>query len=87
MAVKVNKRPPTLKIKPGTPEMEAHLQAGYDMSIEEAQRIIAERDKNPASIPYEKYEEAKAMLAAFNATPKAISKTPGWKRKPLPEEA
>jgi hypothetical protein len=61
-------------IKPGTPEMEALLQAGYpDMSVAKAQQIIKERKDNPALWPYEVMERAEAFLAAYNAKPIAVS--------------
>jgi hypothetical protein len=74
---------PPIEIKPKTKEMEAHLQTGYPMSIEEARRRIKQREADPSSIPYEKYAEAIAMVEAYNAKPKVISKTKGWKRKPI----
>jgi hypothetical protein len=78
-----SKTPAILQIKPGTPEMEAHLQAGYKMSIEEAKRLISERKSNPAAVPYEVYSQAVAMVEGYSGKPEVISKTPGWKRKDL----
>ena len=69
-----------ISIKPGTPEMESFLQVGYPFSIKEAERLIEERKVNPASVPYERARDAFAMLAAYKATPIAISTRPGWKR-------
>ena len=61
-------------IKPGTPEMEALLQAGYpDMSVEKAKRIIEERQKRPELWPYAMLERAEAFLAAYSAKPIAVS--------------
>lgn len=77
------KKPKLQQIKPGTPEMEALLQAGYAMTIEEAKRIVKERDANTASHPYELYQNAKAMLAAYEAKPIAISTRPAYKRQPV----
>jgi hypothetical protein len=68
------------KVLPGTPEMEALLQAGYGMSVAEAQKIIKERDENPVAWPLEEYRKAQAMLAAYNATPK--QRQPSSTRKP-----
>ncbi len=63
-----------LKIKPGTPEMEALLQAGYpDMSVAKAKTIIKERKERPELWPYEMLERAEAFLAAYEATPVAVS--------------
>ena len=50
-----------------TPEMEALLQAGYKMSIATAKKIIKERDENPQTWPLERYEQAQAMIAAYEA--------------------
>ncbi len=55
------------KVLPGTPEMEALLAAGYGMSVEEAKKIIKERDANPVAWPLEEYRKAQALLAAYNA--------------------
>ena len=61
-------------IKPGTPEMEAMLQAGYpDMNVAKAKTIIKERKENPALWPYEVMERAEAFLAAYNTAPVAVS--------------
>jgi hypothetical protein len=68
-------------IKPGTPEMEMLLQSGYPFSVDEAKRIIKEREANPASVPYERYVQADAMVKAYTAKPIAIDKMPGWKRQ------
>lgn len=69
------------QIKPGTPEMEALLQAGYpDMSVDKAKLIIKERKERPDLWPYEMLERAEAFLAAYNAKPIAVStKAPGLK--------
>ena len=67
-------------IKPGTPEMESLLQAGYPFSLEEAKRLVEERRVNPASVSYERARDADAMLQAYKAKPIAISKRPGWHR-------
>jgi hypothetical protein len=62
------------RIKPGTPEMEALLQAGYpDMSVDKAKRIIKERQERPELWPYAMLERAEAFLAAYNAKPIAVS--------------
>jgi hypothetical protein len=74
-------KPRIQKIEPGTPEMEAFLSVGYGgMSVATAQKIIAERDKDPHLWPFEEYQKAKAFLEAYNAKPQVISQTPGWKR-------
>lgn len=69
-------------IQPGTPEMEAFLQAGYPgMTVVKAKQIIKERKENPALWPYEQLEKAEAFLAAYEGKVQVISTTPGWKRK------
>ena len=67
-------------VKPKTKEMEALLTAGYGMSVATAKRIIKERDENPLTWPLERYEQATAMIAAYEASPTVVSKRPGWKR-------
>jgi len=69
-------------IKPGTPEAEAFLGVGYGgMTVEQANEIVKGRKENPSLYSYEKYELAKAFLAAYNAKdPKPNSTDPGWKR-------
>lgn len=68
-------------IKPKTPEMEQLLSAGYGgMTVATAKQIIEEREKNPQLWPFEKYEQAKAFLAAYEGTAKVIDTQPGWKR-------
>ena len=80
------KKQELMQIKPGSPEMEALLSSGYGMSIEEAKLIVKGRDTNPSLYTAEQYRDAKAMIAAYTATPQVISKTPGWKRN-MPQEA
>jgi len=84
MAVAKQEKPKHTLIKPKTKEMEALLQAGYQMTIEEAKEIITLREKDPSLYPYDVYQQAKAMIEAYDAKPRAISKTPGWVRKPKP---
>ena len=67
-------------VKPKSKESAALLESGYGFSIDAAKRIVAERDKNPQAWPLERYEQALAMLAAFEATPQVISTRRGWKR-------
>lgn len=54
-------------VKIGSPEHAALLAAGYQMTIEQAKTIIKERAEKPELWPYEKAEQARAMLAAFEA--------------------
>lgn len=67
-----------------TPEFQALLESGYQMTLEEAKTIIKEREEEPTRWPYEEYKKAKALLAAWNAQPRVISKKPGWKRQRIP---
>jgi len=75
------------QIKPKTPEMAAFLEVGYHMSLQQARAIIKERPENPALWPYEKFEQAQAMLAAYEAKPQVISTRQPWQingRRPRP---
>lgn len=53
------------KVAFGSPEHAALLASGYGFTVEEAKQIIKEREANPQSWPFEEYQKAKAMLAAF----------------------
>jgi hypothetical protein len=66
-----------------TPELEQLLSAGYpDIgSVENAERIIAERAKNPSLYPFETLRRAEAFLQAYHANPAVVSTVPGWRRK------
>jgi len=70
------------RILPGTPEMEQHLAAGYGITIDEAKRRVKMFEDNPGTLPWEKYQQAKAMLIAYESMPVAIDTEPGWKRFP-----
>jgi len=68
-------------IKPGTPEMEQLLSAGYNgMTVAEAKEIIDGRAKNPAMFSYDQLKQAQAFMAAYTTASVPISKDPGWKR-------
>ena len=67
-------------VKPGTPEMANLLFLGYGFTVEMARKVIEERDKNPQTWPLERYEQAQAMLAAYEATPVPTSDRKGWVR-------
>ena len=58
------------KVEFGSPEHASLLAAGYGMTIAKARQIIEEREKKPELWPYEMYEKAQAMIAAFEANPK-----------------
>ena len=67
------------RIKPGSPEMESLLSAGYpDIATREhAKEIIEGRKAHPELYPYELAERAKAFLSALDATPRAVDTDPG----------
>lgn len=69
-------------IKPGSPEYERFLSAGYpDIATRDhAKELLAMRKENPALVPFEVAERAKAFLEALDATPKAIDTEPGYRR-------
>jgi hypothetical protein len=73
---------PSKKILPGTPELEAHLSAGYPEigTRAKAEMILKERKENPLLWPYTMVEKAEAFLAALDATGQVISTKPGYKR-------
>ena len=68
------------KVLPETPEMEALLASGYGMTVAEAEKIIKERDANPAAWPLDEYRKAQAMLAAYHAKPS--QRRPSSTRRP-----
>jgi len=75
------------QIKPGTAAMAAYLEAGYGMTLQEAETIVKERPDNPTLWPYEQYAKAQAMLAAYKAKPQVISTKQPWQingRRPRP---
>ena len=63
------------KVKHGSAEHAALLASGYGFTVEDAKQIIKERDADPRVWPFEKYQQAKAMLAALNAKPKEVINT------------
>ena len=67
-------------VKPKSKAAAALLESGYGFSIETARAIIKERDANPQTWPIERYEAAKAMLAAYVTEPQVVSTRPGWRR-------
>ena len=68
-------------VKYGSPEHDVLLEAGYGMTVAEAELIIKERKENPLSHPYERAQAAMAMLEARKAKPIPIDTDPGWKRQ------
>ena len=66
-------------IKPGSPEMETFLSAGYpDIGTRaHAQEILKTRKENPALIPWEMQLKAEAFLAALDAKAIPIDTDPG----------
>ena len=79
MPRKVVEEQPLVKLAPNTPELENFLGAGYGgMTKAEAERIIKERNANPAVWPFEEYRKAKAFLAALAASPQVVSKRKPW---------
>lgn len=69
------KSKPNATIKPGTPEMEAFLAAGYpDIATRENANLILEAwKKNPQAYPYETVQKARAFLAALDTTAVPVS--------------
>lgn len=71
-------------IKPGSKEHQILLESGYGMTVDEAKQIIELRQSDPATYSIDDVRKARAMLEAFKATPKIISKKPGWVRDNTP---
>ena len=69
-------------ILPETPAMATYLEAGYGMSLEKAQTIIAERPKTPGLWPYEMFEKAQAFVEAYEAHPKPGPGRKAWRLTP-----
>jgi len=67
-------------VKPKTKALEALLMSGYGFGIEEAGKIVAERDKDPQAWPLTEYRKAQAMLEAYEAKPRVISTRVAWHR-------
>ncbi|MFA5323886.1 MAG: hypothetical protein WC373_14540 [Smithella sp.] len=86
MAKKKTSVTDVVRINPSTPEMENFLAAGYNLTVEQAKEIISEREKNPASHPYEEYRKAVAFMDAYKSTASVISTTPGGKFFSSPKE-
>lgn len=85
MATKKQPESPMTQYPKGSEARATFLQAGYpDMTPEKAKAIVKKFDEenNPGNLPYEKYEQAVAYLAALANDPEVVSDRPGWKRKP-----
>lgn len=81
MAKKPDEKQTVVSYAPGSPQLESLLSSGYaGMTREMAETIIKERRENPNLWSYERYEQAKAFLAALAAKPEVVSTDPGWKR-------
>ncbi len=68
-------------VKPGSERHRMLVEAGYQMTLEEAKVIVEEWNKDHKSWPLEEYKKAKAMLEAVTATPQVIDPEPGWHRQ------
>lgn len=67
----------------GSEAHKAALAAGYQMTPEEAQQIIKERDANPGMWSWEDYKKAKALLKVLESPQVVTATRPGWKRKKI----
>jgi len=67
-------------VKRGTPEMAQLVEGGYAMSVEEAEKILADWEKNPQTWPLDMVQKARGCIAAFTTDPVVVSEKPGWKR-------
>lgn len=67
----------------GGPGHQAMLESGYGITMDEAKEIVRRHEEDPRTWPYnDDVKRAKAMLAAFAATPRAIDTNPHWVRPP-----
>ena len=57
----------------GSAQHKQMLESAFEMTEAEAKQIIAEREKNPLTHPYERYQQAQRLLAQIKAKPKAVS--------------
>jgi hypothetical protein len=69
------------KIKHGSKEHASFLASGYGFTVEEARQIVKERNENPHLWPFEKFQQAKAMLEAFSAKPAVVSTRRPWRTR------
>lgn len=67
-------------VKHGSAAHKRLIESGYGMSMAKADAIVKERKADPRSWPFEKFEQAEAMLEAAKAKPRPVSPKPGWKR-------
>jgi hypothetical protein len=68
-------------VKYGSAEHKTLVGAGYRMTVEEAETIIRERKADHSSWPFEKLEQAQAMLTAIKTKPRVVSTTKAWQRR------
>ena len=66
-------------ILPNTPAMETLLSAGYNMTVDEANDLIALRKTNPALVDYNEYKKAQAFLAAYKTKSIPVDTEPGYR--------
>lgn len=69
-------------VLPGTQEMENLLQPAYQMTVEQAEELIKQRQENAQNVPWDEYQKAIAFMAAYHSKAEATSTDPGWQRKP-----
>lgn len=69
-------------MRTGSPEHALLLRSGYRLTAAEAEMMVKQRESNPVSIPWQQYQDAKAMLAALATKPEVVSDRPAWKRSP-----
>ena len=69
------------KIEVGSKEHAAMLAIGYQMTPEEAEQIIRERNENPGMWSWEDYKKAKAMLKVLESPQVVTATRSGWKRQ------
>ena len=68
------------QVQYGSHEHELMLQAGYHITKEDADALVASWKADPRTVPYEEYQRAKAFLAQLSAIPTPTDTDPGWVR-------
>ncbi len=68
-------------IKPGSEAHQQLIEAGYQMTLADAEMIVKEWEKDHKSWPLDEVKKAKAMLAAAQSIPQVIDTDPGWHRE------
>jgi hypothetical protein len=64
----------------GSPDHAALLEAGYGMSVADAQLVVESHKAQPGSFSIAEVRKSEGMLAALAARPKVTATRPMWRR-------